>query len=210
LPADILRTARKNRVLRDAWASAFFHPYLDISYLDELVSGLKGLGYVFVPLTDHVRPTITSSPENLGVTNGATVSLSAEATGTMPMHFQWQFNETNLPDATNMTFTITNAQSVDAGIYTIVVTNVLGASTSAPARLQVIDGIRISAVSFGGNRCSFAVETEPGVVYEIEYKNSLSESQWRFFSTFTGRGMPFEVTDFSGVVGQRFYRARVH
>src|SRR5206468_1776900 len=89
LPADILRAARKNRVLHDAWASAFFHPYLDISYLDELVSGLKDLGYVFVPLTDQVRPTITSSPENSGVTNGATVLLRAEATGTMPMHFQW-------------------------------------------------------------------------------------------------------------------------
>jgi len=210
LPADIVRTARKNRVLRDAWASAFFHPYLDISYLDELVSGLKDLGYVFVPLTDQVRPTITSSPENLGVTNGATVLLHAEATGTMPMHFQWQFNETNLPGATNLTFTITNAQPVDAGVYTIVVTNVVGTSTSAPALLQVVAGIRITDVSFSGDRCSFVVETEPGVVYEIEYKNSLSEPQWRFFSSFTGSGMPFEVTDFSGVVGQRFYRVRVH
>ena len=51
LPADLIRAARKNRVLRDAYASAFFHPYLDLSYLQELVSGIKALGYTFVPLS---------------------------------------------------------------------------------------------------------------------------------------------------------------
>jgi len=58
LPADLIRAARKNRVIRDGWASAFFHPYLDLSYLQELVSGIRGLGYKYVPLTDS-GPMIT-------------------------------------------------------------------------------------------------------------------------------------------------------
>src|SRR5262249_25849552 len=31
LPSDIIRAARKNLVIRDGWASAFFHPYLDLA-----------------------------------------------------------------------------------------------------------------------------------------------------------------------------------
>jgi uncharacterized protein YdaL len=55
LPADLIRAARKNRVVRDGWASGFFHPFLDLSYLQELVRGVKELGYVYVPLTDDLE-----------------------------------------------------------------------------------------------------------------------------------------------------------
>ena len=47
LPADIIRAAAKNGVLRDAWASFYFHPFLDASYLEETLDGLLDLGYVF-------------------------------------------------------------------------------------------------------------------------------------------------------------------
>jgi len=55
LPADLIRAARKNLVVRDGWASAFFHPFLDISYLQELVRGIKGLSYDYVPLSDDLQ-----------------------------------------------------------------------------------------------------------------------------------------------------------
>jgi len=54
-PADMIRIARKNRVVRDGWASGFFHPFLDLALLQELVQGLKAQGYVFVPLSADVR-----------------------------------------------------------------------------------------------------------------------------------------------------------
>jgi uncharacterized protein YdaL len=46
----MLQRAQLNLTLRDAWASGYFHPYLDINYLKGLVTGLKGMGYEFVPL----------------------------------------------------------------------------------------------------------------------------------------------------------------
>lgn len=55
LPADMIRAARKNLVVRDGWASAFFHPYLNISYLKQIVSGIKKLGYKFVPVSSSVQ-----------------------------------------------------------------------------------------------------------------------------------------------------------
>ncbi len=48
LPGDIVRAAGRNLVVRDAWASFFFHPFLPSSYLADTVAGIKGLGYQFV------------------------------------------------------------------------------------------------------------------------------------------------------------------
>ena len=48
LPADIVRDARRNRVVRDGFASFYFHPFLDISYLKETVEGVQAAGYTFV------------------------------------------------------------------------------------------------------------------------------------------------------------------
>jgi uncharacterized protein YdaL len=55
LPADIVRAAQKNRVVRDGFASAYFHPYLDISYLQQIVTGIKSLGYNYVPLSPGIQ-----------------------------------------------------------------------------------------------------------------------------------------------------------
>jgi len=48
-PADILYSANCNTVIQDAVQSFFFHPYLDISYLKQIVEGLQAKGYTFVP-----------------------------------------------------------------------------------------------------------------------------------------------------------------
>jgi uncharacterized protein YdaL len=48
LPEDVIRAASKNLGLRDAWASFYFHPFLDIQFLVDTVEGIRGLGYEFV------------------------------------------------------------------------------------------------------------------------------------------------------------------
>ncbi|HKT28461.1 polysaccharide deacetylase family protein [Dyella sp.] len=48
-PADILYSANCNTVIKDAVQSFFFHPYLNISYLQQIVQGLQAMGYTFVP-----------------------------------------------------------------------------------------------------------------------------------------------------------------
>ncbi len=47
LPADILDTARRNLVIRDGFASFFYHPYLGTDMLVQVVDGLKAQGYTF-------------------------------------------------------------------------------------------------------------------------------------------------------------------
>lgn len=55
LPATLLERAQKNKVVRDGWASCYFHWYLDINYLKELVSGLKAQGYEFVAISNTLQ-----------------------------------------------------------------------------------------------------------------------------------------------------------
>ncbi|GGF19911.1 hypothetical protein GCM10011611_27370 [Aliidongia dinghuensis] len=47
-PADILADAQRNLVVRDGFASFFYHPSDSLSYLQDTVTGLKDMGYTFV------------------------------------------------------------------------------------------------------------------------------------------------------------------
>lgn len=49
LPADLISAAKANLAVRDGTASFFYHPYLGTAYLKQVVEGIKGLGYTFVP-----------------------------------------------------------------------------------------------------------------------------------------------------------------
>ncbi len=50
-PQDMIDNARRDLVVRDGFASFFFHPYYDINKLKETVEGIKALGYTFVSPT---------------------------------------------------------------------------------------------------------------------------------------------------------------
>ncbi|WP_309300321.1 DUF2334 domain-containing protein [Actinomyces sp. Z5] len=52
LPADIVAAAHANLVNTHATASFFFHPYYDVSLLQEIVEGVRAEGYTFVPATE--------------------------------------------------------------------------------------------------------------------------------------------------------------
>jgi uncharacterized protein YdaL len=51
LPATIIANAQRNLVVRDGWASFFYHTYDSLSYLQQTVTGIQALGYTFVSPT---------------------------------------------------------------------------------------------------------------------------------------------------------------
>lgn len=55
LPSDIIDTAARNLVVRDGVASFFFHPYFELTALEQIVDGVRGLGYTFVAPADLLR-----------------------------------------------------------------------------------------------------------------------------------------------------------
>ncbi|NJC72102.1 DUF2334 domain-containing protein [Planosporangium thailandense] len=53
-PAQILDSARRQLVVRDGVASFFYHPFLGLQYLPQLVAGIRSLGYTFVPARELI------------------------------------------------------------------------------------------------------------------------------------------------------------
>jgi uncharacterized protein YdaL len=48
LPRDVVRAARANLVVRDGFASFYFHPFLDLDYLKRTIVAIEKAGYTFV------------------------------------------------------------------------------------------------------------------------------------------------------------------
>jgi hypothetical protein len=82
-------------------------------------------------------PAITGNPTNRSVLAGATAAFTVTATGSLPRFYQWRFNGTDLPGATNQTLVLTGVMTNQAGGYSAVVTNFSGAATSGVATLTV-------------------------------------------------------------------------
>jgi uncharacterized protein YdaL len=47
-PLDIVEDARRGLVVRDGFASFFFHPIYDLAYLQQAIEGIQAEGYAFV------------------------------------------------------------------------------------------------------------------------------------------------------------------
>ena len=50
--ADIVNAARSMSVVRDGIASTFYHPFLGVERLNQVVTGIQELGYTFVSARD--------------------------------------------------------------------------------------------------------------------------------------------------------------
>jgi hypothetical protein len=82
---------------------------------------------------------ITLQPTNQFVLPGTNVTLVAEAAGTGFVRFQWRFDGTNLPGATNTSFSFTNANLTNYhGNFSVVATDDLGSITSSNAFIYVL------------------------------------------------------------------------
>jgi C1A family cysteine protease len=93
---------------------------------------------VLITATGGPRPpAITAQPQSRVVQEGATITLSAAATGTLPLLYQWRFNGQPLPGATNSTLILLDLKSSGTGSYTMIVSNQVGSVTSAPALISL-------------------------------------------------------------------------
>ncbi len=86
-------------------------------------------------LTVLQSPTFLAQPAGRSVVFGLPTTFSAGVVGTAPLSYQWQFNGTDIPDATNATYSIASVAATDLGIYRVIVSNEVGVATSADALL---------------------------------------------------------------------------
>ena len=174
--------------------------------------GTKGWGTTFGGLPamlspNAVPPSILAQPLTRTAEIGTTPWFWVEVTNTLPggTYYQWYFGGTNaLGSATNSYLALANVQLAQAGAYTVVVTNLGGAVTSAPALLSVIPPVDrkvVPAVGLPGGT---------GNVLHLEYADSVVAAvpQWLSLTNATLSAGPqfwFELSQ--PLPAQRFYRA---
>lgn len=82
-------------------------------------------------------PQILTPPRSQTVAEGDAVTFSVVASGTPPLSYQWQRNQTDLPGAVQAILTLPSVSVADAGAYRVIVSNALGVAVSDEAVLTV-------------------------------------------------------------------------
>lgn len=124
---------------------------------------------------------------------GAYHSLALRANGTV---VAWGYNangQTNVPP------NLTNIISIAAGQYQSMA--LIGPGLPVTQAL-------LTAPSFNGNTFNVALPTQSGRVYGLEYKNSLSNSNWTLLPLVPGNGSSVLLTDPAATNAQRSYRVQ--
>ncbi len=88
-------------------------------------------------LSISLPPIIVSHPASQTVAEWATVSFSVVAEGSPTLSYQWQFNGADIVGANTASFVINTAELAHQGEYRVVVSNIGGSVTSAPATLTI-------------------------------------------------------------------------
>jgi uncharacterized repeat protein (TIGR01451 family) len=144
---------------------------------DAVVSNAYGSATSTVAqLTVLVPPSITSQPTNQTVVAGSSASFQVSASGTSPLNYQWWFDGTNAVGANTNSLSMTNAQTSQAGGYSVVITNSAGSVTSMVATLTVgtppsVTNQPSSLIVIQGQNATFSVSASGDT--PLSY-------QWRF------------------------------
>jgi hypothetical protein len=149
-------------------------------------------------------PTIQTPPQTQTAEANSTVGLRVGASSPLPLFYLWYFISTNLlSSSTNRELDLTNLQMSQSGAYTVVISNVLGAVTSAPAMLQVIAAVErrpVPGVKLTGGAAS---------LLNVDYADSLSPAPyWTLLGSISLTGTSGYCCDPTlPLPPQRFYRA---
>jgi len=120
-------------------------------------------------------PTNIVGPSDVTVCMGVNASFNVTASGCDGFQFQWRKGGVNIFGQTNATFTITNAQPANAGLYSVVVsapcrtvTNSATLTVNAPAQITVAPA---NIVSFRDSNVTFSV-TATGTALSYEWRRN--------------------------------------
>ena len=139
-----------------------------------------------------VAPTISSQPAAQSVTEGQSATFSVTASGTS-LQYQWKKNGTDISGATSSTYTMPTAVAADNhAVFTVVVSNILGAVTSSNAILTVSPVDVAPAITtqpaaqtvFAGQSATFSV-TASGTSLKYQWKKNGTDIPGATASSYT-------------------------
>ena len=140
-------------------------------------------------------------PMSQVVAAGSNVTFNVTVVGIGPFSYQWLFNGANLINATNASVTILNAQTNNAGNYSVIVTNLSGGVTSSVAALIVMSQSTDSDYDGRNDAQETTDGTDP---YNSASVTPVRLGYWRFDNTNLWSGdagqLPMVVTNVYGIL----------
>jgi hypothetical protein len=168
-------------------------------------------------LTVIVLPSVTGQPQSQLAVAGDNISFSVAAVGTLPFAYQWRLNGIEIVGATNPLLSLSSVRRTNSGTYSVLVTNVAGATSSSNALLRVRVPQRVQAPvrrADGSFRLLFS-DSDGGVLstndvpnIELHVSTNLVSTNWSIVTNgfFLTNGMiQFDDSD-STNQPRRFYR----
>ncbi len=120
------------------WTNASFTNHL----LTARATDSQGAVTVSAPVIIHVvyppPATLLDPPQSQSVVSNSSFYFRSRAAGSPDLRYQWRFDGVDLDGATNRLLYFNSAQAAQAGAYRVVVFNLTGSDTSAPAVLTVV------------------------------------------------------------------------
>ena len=161
--------------------------------------------YHSLALQGNGTPAITVQPASRVSNPGDNAILTVMAAGVGPLTYQWRFNGTNLSGATDFRYALVNAQPINTGNYSVVVSNSRGTITSSNALLIVDSTVRLSSGMFTANGFQLHV-TGPAGSYSLQASTNLAT--WLLIGTSNAPSGGFDFNDQDATnFSRRFYRA---
>ena len=153
-------------------------------------------------------PRSVLQPPSQVVPVGQTVTFAPLIIGALPLSYQWRLNGTNIPAATNATYTIIHAQPGDAGAYSQVLANYFGSATSSNAVL-VVNIPPTMALQLSGDRPLLSLSGMLSSNFVVQYSTNLAGTDWLNLVSLTNLpSSPYLFVDPAGdSEPARFYRA---
>lgn len=157
-------------------------------------SGYYGLDFGWVDQVSYVLgatpATITSLTADQILLAATNVAFTVSAVGTPALRYQWQFNGTNITNATGPTFSLTNLQQWNSGTYTVIVTNAYG-NVSSNVNLTVVPvpptiiTQPTNQVCWIGSNVTFQVAAEGSVPFTYQWQFNGTNIDYATNATFS-------------------------
>jgi hypothetical protein len=148
------------------------------------VDGVGGAsGMVQLNYSLGVVPVITQAPATQTVPPGASVTLSALASGIPSPDYTWLFCDGAVCGATNTSLSITNFQAVNEGTYSVVASNFAGTVVSTAATLLLDSPLRLDSFKTISNGCTMRIVGQRSTAFIVQYSTNLVE--WNSLATNT-------------------------
>jgi serine/threonine-protein kinase len=137
--------------LGHTYVAGYFTEMASFDTLTAEGSGKINTSTFIAKLTDQppTAPAITNSPVAQVVYLGNTVSFFAGVSSTLPVHYQWYFNDVAIGGQTNATLIINPVSATNAGFYFVEVSNSSGIVRSTPVPLleRGDTGVRLTTLA---------------------------------------------------------------